>query len=568
MDVIDKFDDIIIGSGGAGLTTAIFLARSSRKVAIISKSLPYLSHTGAAQGGINANYGNQLKDDWKWHAYDTIRGSDWLADQDAVEILCQNANSAVDFLSEIGVEFDKDSHNKILQKKYGGQTTEYGKGELAKRACSVGDRTGAAMLESLYKEAIKLGVIFINYNLVIDLLFQDNKCNGLISYDIPNGDIKIFNAKNIIVATGGFSCIYEENTASNTLTGDGLYLISKNNYALKDMEFIQFHPTSMKGTGILISETARSIGGYLINDSEERFMFKDAPKYAELAPRDIVSRSISKELEDPNKNTYLDLRHVSLKQIYSKLNYVAKACNYFIQKDISKELIPVRPAAHYTMGGIPTNNNCQVIDILNDKIIDGLYSVGEAACVSVHGANRLGCNSLLDIVVFGIECAKHIISKPYKEKNTKLNYDHLNNIFSNNIETTIRFNQSDIKRISTKFLGINRSEINLLKAINLLDEIRPSYKLQKPNSAWDIKFINEFEYRSLHELALHVAFAGLSRKESRGSHFREDYQTRCDEIFLKHTYSYKINDKFDIKYGNVRTKTKNLDYFKPEIRNY
>jgi succinate dehydrogenase/fumarate reductase flavoprotein subunit len=567
MDIVDKFDDIIIGAGGAGLTTAIFLAKSSRKVVVISKSLPYLSHTSAAQGGINANFGNQLEDDWKWHAYDTIRGSDWLADQDAVEILCSKANSAVNFLSEIGVNFDKDSSNKILQKKYGGQTTYYGKGDLALRACSVRDRTGAAMIESLYKEAIKNGVIFINYNLVIDLIIENNNYVGCTSYDITSGKISILQSANLVIATGGFSCIYQENTASKTLTGDGLYLLSKKSYALKDMEFIQFHPTSMKGTGILVSETARSIGGYLINDSHTRFMSKYAPKYLELAPRDIVSKAISQELLKSN-NIYLDLSHVGPDQIDSKLGYVAQACRKFINKDIKNELIPIAPAAHYTMGGIPTNSSCAVLDIKNNCIIEGLYAVGEAACLSVHGANRLGCNSLLDIVVFGIECAKSISQSKRERHNTVIREDYLNNTFTPESDKNTNQKKLEVQKICTEYLSITKNEADIIHAIDKLNSIKIPDKLPKPISSWDIDFINSFELHSMLLCAKHVAHSSLSRKESRGSHYRSDFSERDDKNYQKHSYSINLGDKFEVFFAEVRTNTQNIDFFPPERRNY
>ena len=573
------FETIIIGGGGAGLTAAIHLAKENHKVAIISKVPPIFSHTSAAQGGINANFGNKEPDDWKWHMYDTVKGSDWLGDQDAIEIMCKNANDAVLFLQKIGVNFDLDSDGTIRQKKYGGQTLHYGSDQLAHRACSVTDRTGKVIMHSLLEEALKHNVKFINYNFVIDLMIEDQICYGLTSYDIPSGIIQTFKTTNVIIATGGYSQIYKETTSSNTCTGDGIALIANKSIGLKDMEFVQFHPTSLYNTGILISETTRSLGGILLNKNSEPFMKNYAPKYKELASRDIVSRAMTSELLKLNgygehsDHLMLDLRHIDSDALENQLTNVHHVCKTFLHINPKNDLIPVTPASHYTMGGIPTNKKCEVVKITHThqtKII-GLYAIGEAACVSVHGANRLGCNSLLDIIVFGIEVSKHILSKNYEGYSNIFKYNFKNPLEETNGNLSALSLIDGIKIISQKYLGMNRSAEDLKKGYsqlkkigNLINQVSINLETKK----WNNKVISFLELKNLHTCAMHTAFAAISRKESRGSHYRKDFSERNDKLYWKHTITTINENNEEVIFSKIRGDTKDVGFFQLESRNY
>ena len=573
------FETIVIGGGGAGLTAAIELAKNKHKVAIISKVPPIFSHTTAAQGGINANFGNVEEDDWRWHMYDTVKSSDWLGDQDSIEIMCKNANEAVLFLQKIGVDFDLQQNGSIYQKKYGGQTLDYGKGKLAHRACSVSDRTGKEIMSNLLKEAIKHNVIFINYNFVIDLMIQDGVCGGVISYDIPTGNMVTFKANNVIIATGGYSQIYKETTSSNTCTGDGIALVANKKISLKDMEFIQFHPTALWGTGILISETARSIGGKLFNKNLEAFMSKYAPQYADLATRDIVARSMATEINMGNgcgaKGDYLflDLTNIPKDMLDSKITNVRHVCNSFLKINPESDFIPVSPAAHYTMGGIPTNQFCEVINIVKNKetIINGLYAIGEAACYSAHGANRLGCNSLLDIIVFGMEVSKHILNKTPKNTLLFSNYNFVNHIppHEGNIDAKILIEK--IKNISQLSMGMHRTKNSLKSAYKKLREcgmLINKIKISSQQKSWNNEMVEFFELRNLYICALHTCYAALMREESRGSHYREDFPIRDDVKYCKHSFTYIDDNGENIEYIETRKATKNVEFFPLETRNY
>ncbi len=575
----EHFETIIIGGGGAGLTAAIELAKRKHKVAIISKVPPIFSHTTAAQGGINANFGNVEADDWRWHMYDTVKSSDWLGDQDSIEIMCKNANDAVLFLQKIGVEFDLDSNGKIYQKKYGGQTLNYGKGKLAYRACSVSDRTGREMMSNLIREALKHGVIFINFNFIIDLIIDEEICSGVISYDISTGEFQSFRANNVIIATGGYSQIYKETTASSTCTGDGISLVANKGIALKDMEFVQFHPTALYNKGILISETARSLGGKLLNKHLEAFMHKYAPQYGDLATRDIVARAMATEINvengcgDKRDHLYLDLRNIPKEILDSKVTNVRHVCNSFLKIEPQFEPIPVSPAAHYTMGGIPTNEFCEVINITKNTQITfkGLYAIGEAACHSAHGANRLGCNSLLDIVVFGIEVSKHILNKTKLHHTRSDKYSFTNPIPEGDSTISIKNITNQIKDISQFYLGMYRTADSLNLAYSKLKECGSAINKIKINNtglAWNNDVISYFELKSLYTCAIHTCYAALMRKESRGSHYREDFPERDDSTYCKHSFTKIDSNGENIKYIETRKNTKDVEFFPLEIRNY
>ncbi|WP_375326604.1 FAD-dependent oxidoreductase [Candidatus Tisiphia endosymbiont of Nemotelus uliginosus] len=416
-----NYDLIIIGAGGSGLAAAIYAARNGCKVVVISKVHPMRSHTVAAQGGINAALGNIIKDDWRWHAYDTIKAGDWLADQDSVEIMCRQAVNAIKMLDEIGVQFNRTSDGLIDQKIYGGQSTHYGSGELAYRACYSDDRTGPSIMKQLYNTAVNLdNITFFNYNFALELIMHQDKCYGVVSWDIENGLLNIIYGTNTIIATGGYSQIYVTTTSSAICSGDGNGLAVKAGINLQDMEFVQFHPTAINQLGVLITEAARSAGGTLRNRHNQRFMAKYAPKFMELASRNVVARAIATEIAvgegcGANKDhVLLDLTHLTAEYIKNNLPTVFENCQLFLKRDPSKFPIPIAPAAHYTMGGIPTNKFCQVVKFdQEEKRVEGLYAIGEAASTSVHGAGRLGCNSLLDLIVFARVTVEKIVNDPH-----------------------------------------------------------------------------------------------------------------------------------------------------------
>ncbi|MEM7617644.1 MAG: FAD-binding protein, partial [Pseudomonadota bacterium] len=404
-----QFDVAIIGTGGAGMMAALTAKKNGLNVACISKVIPTRSHTIAAQGGINAALGNRDEDDWQYHLYDTVKGGDWLGDQDAIEFMCKNASQAINMLEDIGVNFDRAANGKIDQRLYGGQSLNFGQGGLAHRACYVADRTGHEILTKLYKFTKKNNINWYDEFFALDLIFNDDKTQviGVQCLDINNGVICNIFAAMVVIATGGYGQTYQTTTSSAICTGDGNAMIMRAGLPLKDMEFIQFHPTGIYNIGILLSEAARSEGAYLLNGQHERFMHNYAPKYLELASRDVISRAITQEIQagrgagDNKDYIYLDLRHIKPSIIKEKLPSILANIQKFTNLDPLCDLIPVSPSVHYTMGGIPTNKDCQVLDI-NNNIVNGLFAIGEAACMSIHGANRLGCNSLLEIIIFGM----------------------------------------------------------------------------------------------------------------------------------------------------------------------
>ncbi|NDB83779.1 MAG: FAD-dependent oxidoreductase, partial [Alphaproteobacteria bacterium] len=549
------FDDIVIGGGGAGLTAAIKLAEAGRKVAVLSKTAPIHSATAAAQGGINANFGNQLSDDWRWHMYDTIKASGDLADIDATEILCKNANQAVEFLQNIGVKFDLDPEGKILQKVYGGQTINYGSKILAKRACSAGDRTGSAIINALAKEASLRGVIFCNYIYITELIYHDYECYGAKGLDINTGNFISYFSKNTIIATGGYGQIFGSSTSPKQATGDGAKLIAQLGLSLKNMEFVQFHPTVMENTDILISETARSIGGYLLNGNLERFMAKYSSDYMELDTRDIVARAIFAESSSLANKIYLDLRHVDPDVIRQRLGYISDMCQAFLGLDLSSDLLPVKPAVHYCMGGIPANKNCQVLDYIDGReyIVNRLYTIGEAACNSVHGAGRLGCNSLLEIIVFGIECANYILDNRVSikldvaDKNQYIEVKHsASPIYKTSNDVSL-----ELKKICDRKIGIIRNHHLLEDAITDISKLENEIGAIWFNSdvgRWDLNYIANLELESMIICAKHTAYSALARLESRGAHYRSDFPSRNNQIFSKHSFTRNRGDTIEISY--------------------
>lgn len=559
------FDIIIIGSGGAGLSAA-WAAKNNgvKNVAVISKVFPNNSHTVAAKGGINASLGNVTQDSWKWHAYDTIKGSDFLADANMVEILCKNAKQAVLDLEKMGVVFSRNEDGTISQRAYGGQTTKFGEGSLAYRACYSKDQTGQTILQSLYESNIAKGVEFLNEFFVVDIFLDENSCHGLLTIDFVSGELVVITADNVIIATGGYSQIYQNTTSSRICSGDLLAYYFDNNLPLQDMEFVQFHPTGIANLGFLISEAARGEGAYLLNAHNERFMKNYAPKMMELASRDVVSQAIATEIYkkrgcgEHKNHVYLDLRHLDQKTLSQKLPGVLDIVKKFLNIDVTKDLIPVSPSAHYTMGGIPANEDCQALNYDNE-VVQGLFVIGEAACFSVHGANRLGCNSLLDLVVFGKICGEKASKTLKNTKNTLKNAKidekiaKFWHIFDKNAKNDIKLSEikQEIKENNEKYLSVFRYqdllEAGLENLYQLLEKFE-KYRISNMSLIFNDEITQYFEVKSLLLNSIATNFCALNRQESRGAHYRKDFKKRDDENFRAHSVVCKGNTINDLAF--------------------
>ncbi len=568
---------------------ALQAAMHGFKVICVTKVHPLRSHTVAAKGGINAALGNVTKDDWRWHIYDTIKGSDWLADQDAVEFMCKNAPEAIRELEKIGVPFSRGDNGKIYQRIYGGQSADFGKGEHVYRACAVADRTGHAILQTLYQAALKHNVKFIENNFALDLLMDDGVCKGFTSIDMDAGVINIFSSAYTIIATGGYGQIYKTNTSSSICTGDGNAMVLRAGLPLQDMEFVQFHPTGLYSSGFLITEAARGEGAYLVNSLGEKFMEKYAPRYGDLASRDVIARAMAMEVKEgrgvgPKKDhLLLKLSHLDKEILQKKLPEVLELVRKFASVDAAKDAIPVAPSVHYSMGGIPTNTNAEVVD-MKGGVVPGLMAIGEAACVSVHGANRLGCNSLLDLIVFGKAAADEIKEKqllgeiPQKTSASRTAIDAaligLNNLMDMKGDIRPSMLLSGMKEAMSLHAGVFRDENELAVCEGKIRELfamLDRLDIKEKGLIWNNSLIEALELQNMLMQAIATVVSAKNRKESRGSHYRNDYPGRDDENASVHslvTIDRKGNEVYNTRQVRLFAGNSEMQPLLPQERSY
>jgi succinate dehydrogenase / fumarate reductase flavoprotein subunit len=566
-----EFDVVVVGAGGAGLRAAFGMAQSGLSTACVTKVFPTRSHTVAAQGGISAALGNMGEDDWRWHMYDTIKGSDWLGDQDAIEYMCKNAAASVIELEHYGVPFSRNKEGKIYQRPFGGMTTNFGKGKAAQRTCAAADRTGHAILHTLYQQALKHQAQFFIEYFVIDLIMDDGECKGILAWNLDDGSLHVFRAHIVVLATGGYGRAYFSATSAHTCTGDGGGMCIRAGLPMQDMEFVQFHPTGIYGAGCLITEGARGEGGYLVNSQGERFMERYAPSAKDLASRDVVSRAMTMEIRagrgvGPKKDhIFLHLNHLPPEVLHERLPGISETAKIFAGVDVTKQPIPILPTVHYNMGGIPTNYHTEVLTLKDGKqtIVPGLMAIGEAGCVSVHGANRLGSNSLLDLVVFGRAAAyraAEIIKAGMPHK--KLKPEILDPIISR--LDKIRNAKGDIsvadlrlkmQRTMQDHAAVFRTEEVLEEGQKMMDGIRKEYgniSVTDRSMIWNSDLVEAMELANLIDQAVLTVHGALNRKESRGAHAREDFPERDDKNWMKHTLLWlEENGRVKIDYKPV-----------------
>ncbi len=586
--IIDhEYDVVVLGAGGSGLRAAVGLSEAGLKTACISKVFPTRSHTSAAQGGISAALGNMGEDDWRWHMYDTVKGSDWLGDQDAIEYLCKEAPRAVVELERYGVPFSRTDEGKIYQRPFGGMTKNYGNG-TAQRTCAAADRTGHAILHTLYGQALKHNTEFFIEYFALDLIMKNGECKGVIAWNLTDGTIHRFRSHITIVATGGYGKVYYSATSAHTCTGDGNAMILRAGLPLQDMEFVQFHPTGIYGVGCLITEGARGEGGFLVNGKGERFMERYAPNAKDLASRDVVSRSMEMEINEgrgvgkEKDHISLHLDHLDKAVLEERLPGISEAAKTFANVDVNKEPIPVVPTVHYNMGGIPTNYKAEVLTLNgSEKTVPGLMAIGEAACVSVHGANRLGSNSLIDLVVFGRAAAKRAAElikpgQPHEEvsnSETDKCLDRFDKIRNSSGSTKTSELRLKMQKTMQSKCAVFRTEKTLKEGV---EEIRKPYdgmndiSVKDKSLLFNTDLVETLEFDNLIRQALTTMDSAYNRKESRGAHAREDFSKRDDKNFMKHTLAWQNENKVEIKYRDVhsRTLTNDVQYFPPKERVY